>query len=120
MPWSFTVPNRNTPRTAYKYNSKISRPPTLVKAGKETKNVVNIKFRLLNLLISLKILPTLRALTIVAWGPTEIEVVRDRIIPTIVPITIRKSKTFQESWKYCLPIPISLRTASSVKMNAKT
>ena len=81
--------------------------------------VVNISLSDLARFTSLKTLKILNDLIKVVVDPTEILVVKVRIIPKSVPMTILKSKMFQVSLKYDLPSAISLIIASTVKMPAK-
>jgi hypothetical protein len=61
--------------------------------------VLNIFYSDFAFFKSLNILPILKALRIVAYGPTEMFVVCVKIIATKVPITIMKSKRFHPSLK---------------------
>ena len=82
--------------------------------------VSTINLRTLALLISLNILTTLNALSIVVLLPAELFEAGEIsiIIPIIEIITTAKSKMFQLSLKYALPYDIILITASKVNIAA--
>ena len=110
---------RNTPKIAKMNKKSIRRAPTLVIAGRVTKKVWNITFKLFARFSSLKILPILNALISDVYAPTFTEVKMFKDIPIRVPMTIIKSKMFQLSLKNFLSYAISLIIASKVKIAAK-
>ena len=79
--------------------SRNNRPPTFSRLGTVMMNELKIIFKRLAFLISLKILPILKAQMIVACGPTLKPVVNETTIDMSVPTTIVKSNTFQPSLK---------------------
>lgn len=81
--------------------------------------VWKIYFSDLFLLSSLNILPTLKVLITVVYGPRLTPKNILRSIPNQVPSTIVKSKTFHFSLKYYLPKAIIFIRASNVKSPLK-
>jgi hypothetical protein len=111
--------NKFMHRTAYMYTINKSSPPTFSKAGKVTMKVSNITFRLFCYLNILKILMTLKDLTIFVEETPFTCKVSSKIIPASETHDTMKSKTFQGSKKYLLPKPANFIRASKINMEVK-
>jgi hypothetical protein len=92
--------NRNTPRIEYMYRNRISSDPTLANEGIVMIRVLKTIFNDFAFLSKRRSLPTLKVLTIVAYGPNFKLVVALIKIENRVPITIATSKIFQPKSKY--------------------
>ncbi len=82
LAWSYTPANKYIPRIEYRYSSKNKRPPTFASDGMASTKVLKILRRDLYFLMILRILPILKALITVVYGPTLTLLVS----PTMKPI----------------------------------
>ena len=117
----FTIPKKERPIIANMKNKMIRSSPSEPKDPDDSNSVWKMIYNCTACLISLRIRPIRKALSIVAPLPNctgMLNTLRSRM--RSVNITIVKSKIFHESLKYIFFCAISLMIASSVKIPAKT